>query len=63
MDLKNPYGMKQLIASCPKCQSSSLYGGKIESRKNDLNGTEVLFCKSCKFVLSLREYKKMLFSV
>jgi hypothetical protein len=61
MDLKNAYGLKQLMASCPTCQSSAFYCGKIPSKKNDLNGKEVLFCRSCKFVLPVEEYKKMLF--
>jgi hypothetical protein len=61
MDLKNACGLKQLMASCPTCQRLSFYYGKIPSKKKDLNGKEVLFCTSCKFVLPVEEYKKMLF--
>ena len=63
MDLKNQYGMKHLVASCPNCETSTLYCGKIESGVNELNSKEVLFCKTCKFVVPVTEFKKMLFCV
>jgi hypothetical protein len=62
MDLKNAYGMKQLMALCLNCQSPAFYSGKIVSEKNGLNGKEILFCRSCKFIVSVDEYKKILFS-
>jgi hypothetical protein len=62
MDVTTDYGMKQLLASCPNCQKSTLYCGKIMSKVNDLNSKEVLFCKTCKFVVPVVDYKKMLFT-
>jgi len=62
LDVIADYGMKQLLATCPNCQKPTLYGGKIMSQVNDLNSKEVLFCKSCKFVVPVAEYKKMLFT-
>ena len=62
MDLKNDYGMKQLLASCPNCEKESLYCGKIPTAISSLVNKEVLFCKMCKFVMPVNEFKKMLSS-
>ncbi|MGD8638441.1 MAG: hypothetical protein PVG43_06055 [Nitrosopumilaceae archaeon] len=62
MDLKTQQGMVHSNASCPDCQKETLYCGKIESKIGDLNRKEILFCKSCKFVIPVAEFKKMLFS-
>lgn len=60
MDLKTEYGMKKLEANCPQCDSKSLFCGKIPTSIKSLRDKEVLFCKDCKFVISVDEYKKML---
>ncbi|MFB5607465.1 MAG: hypothetical protein ACE5RG_05110 [Candidatus Nitrosomaritimum yanchengensis] len=62
MDLKTQQGMIRLNACCPDCQKESLYCGKIESRMSDLNRRESLFCKSCKFVIPVADFKKILLS-
>lgn len=62
MDVTIEYEMKELLASSPNCQKSTLYCGKIISQINDLNNKEVLFCKSCKFVVPVIDYKNILFS-
>ena len=62
MDLKTEFGLDHLLASCPNCQKTTLYCGKIDSKLNDLKRKEVLFCKTCKFVVSVGEFKKMLFT-
>ena len=61
MDLKTQQGMNHLAASCPECQKETLYCGKIDSTINDLNHKEILFCKFCKFVIPVSEFKKTLF--
>jgi len=63
MDLKNEFGMTKLLAKCPNCDSDSLYCGKIPTSVKTLANKEVLFCKGCKFVVSVDEYKNMLYQV
>ena len=63
MEQKNEFGMKLLLAKCPNCQRESLYCGKIPTAIQDLSNKEVLFCKSCKFVVTVEEYKEMLYRV
>ena len=60
MDLKNEFGMKKLVAVCPNCDGDSLYCGRIPTSIKSLVDKEVLFCKHCKFVVTVDEYKKML---
>ena len=60
MNLKTDFGMKQLLAKCPNCEKESLYCGKIPTSIKNLSNKEVLFCKNCKFVVTVDEYKKML---
>ena len=60
MNLKTDFGMKQLLAKCPNCEKESLYCGKIPTEIKNLANKEVLFCKNCKFVVTVDEYKKML---
>ena len=60
MNLTNEFGMKPLLAKCPNCYSESLFCGKIPTSIKNLANKEVLFCKRCKFVTSVEEYKKML---
>jgi hypothetical protein len=62
MDLKTQQGMIRLNACCPDCQQETLYCGKIESKMSELNRKELLFCKSCKFVIPVEEFKKILYS-
>ena len=63
VEQKNEFGMKLLLAKCPNCQRESLYCGKIPTAIQDLSNREVLFCKSCKFVVTVEEYKEMLYHV
>lgn len=63
MELRADYEIKPLMASCPNCQSSSLYSGNIFSKIVNPAKKEILFCKSCKFTVSVLEYKKLLFCV
>lgn len=63
MDLTNQYGMDLLVANCPNCEKNSLYCGKIATKIKDLNNKEVLFCKQCKFVIAVDDYKTLLSSV
>jgi len=63
MEVTNEFGMKLLIASCPNCESNELYCGKIPTMMVDFRNKEVLFCKQCKFVIPVRDFKKMLFTV
>ncbi len=63
MNLKAEYGMKKLEAKCPRCESKSLFCGMIPTSIKTLKNKEVLFCKSCKFVVSVDEYKKTLWHV
>jgi len=55
--------MKALLACCPNCDGISLYCGKIPTTLQDMINKEVLFCKTCKFVVSVDEFKKMLSSI
>ena len=63
MNLKNEFGMNKLLAACPNCEFDTLYCGKILTSIKNLANKEVLFCKSCKFVVSVDNYKKILFQV
>ncbi|TAK15983.1 MAG: hypothetical protein EPO37_09300 [Nitrosarchaeum sp.] len=63
MNLKNEFGMKPLLACCPNCDGTSLYCGKIPTTLRDMINKEVLFCKTCKFVVSVDEFKKILSSI
>ncbi|WP_249111142.1 hypothetical protein [Nitrosopumilus sp. K4] len=58
--MTNEFGMKHLLAQCPNCQSDSLYCGKIPTSIRDMANKEVLFCKKCKFVVPVDEFKKIL---
>ena len=60
MNLKNEFGMKLLLATCPNCDMESLYCGRIPTSVKTLINKEVLFCKTCKFVITVNEYKKIL---
>ncbi len=60
MNLKNDFGMKLLLAKCPNCDVESLYCGRIPTSVKTLINKEVLFCKTCKFVVTVNEYKKIL---
>jgi len=60
VNLKNDFGMTKLVATCPNCNTDSLYCGKIPTSIKTLANKEVLFCKNCKFVVTVDEYKKML---
>ena len=61
MNLKNEkFGMTLLLAKCPNCDVNSLYCGRIPTSVKTLANKEVLFCKSCKFVVTVEEYKKLL---
>lgn len=63
LNLKNEFGMNKLLATCPNCDADSLYCGKIPTSIKNLVSKEVLFCKRCKFVVSVDEYKKILFQI
>lgn len=52
--------MKPLLAKCPHCERESLYCGMIPTTIKTLANKEVLFCKDCKFVVPVDEYKEML---
>ena len=54
--------MQLLLASCPKCQDYSLYCGRVRPFISDLDLKDVLFCSSCKLILPVEEFKKILFS-
>ena len=60
MIINNEFGMKQLLAKCPNCQYESLFCGVIPTSIKTLANKEVLFCKTCKFVVAVDEYKEML---
>ncbi len=62
MNFTNEYGMRQLLAKCPNCYKESLYCGKIPTSIRSLINKEVLFCKLCKFVTPVNEFKKLLTS-
>jgi len=63
MQLTKEYGMIKLAANCPQCRIDSVYCGMIPTEIKSLANKEVLFCKSCKFVISVDEYKKQLYQV
>jgi len=63
LNLKNEFGLTQLLATCPNCDVNTLYCGKIPTSIKNLINKEVLFCKSCKFVMPVDEYKQILFQV
>jgi len=63
LNIKNEFGMKHLLASCPNCNKPSLYCGKIPTALHDMVNKEVLFCNVCKFVVSVDEFKKILYSI
>jgi len=54
--------MVKLAAYCPNCQSDSLYCGMIPTEIKSLSNKEVLFCKDCKFVTAVDDYKNLLAS-
>ena len=60
VNLKKELGMRHLLASCPNCYQDSLYCGMIPTTIKTLINKEVLFCKACKFVVTVDDYKKML---
>ena len=60
LNLKNEFGMKKLLAKCPNCEDDSLYCGRIPTSIKNLVKKEVLFCKNCKFVVTVDEYKQIL---
>ncbi len=62
MNMTNEYGMNHLLARCPNCEKESLYCGKIPTSIRDMVNKEVLFCKTCKFVIPVEDYKKLLSS-
>lgn len=62
MNLTKEFGMTKLAAHCPNCEDDSLYCGMIPTEIKSLANKEVLFCKGCKFVISVDEYKDMLSS-
>ncbi|MGY5152323.1 MAG: hypothetical protein ACW9XA_08650 [Candidatus Nitrosopumilus sp. bin_6a] len=61
MNITNEFGMKKLAANCPMCLIDSLYCGTIPTEIKSLSNKEVLFCKTCKFVIPIDEYKNMLY--
>lgn len=61
MKVANELGMTKLAANCPICNTNSLYCGTIPTEIKSLANKEVLFCKSCKFVIAVDEYKNMLY--
>jgi len=63
LNIKNEFGMKPLLACCPNCDKDSLYCGKIPTTIRDMANKEVLFCKICKFIVPVAEFKKMLSSI
>ncbi|HEY5735371.1 MAG TPA: hypothetical protein VIS47_02310 [Nitrosopumilus sp.] len=63
MNVSNEYGMKKLAANCPTCLIHSLYCGTIPTEIKSLANKEVLFCKGCKFVIAVDEFKNMLYQV
>ncbi len=60
MNLKNEFGMKLLLAKCPNCDVESLNCERIPTSAKTLKNKKVLFCKNCKFVVTVNEYKKIL---
>ena len=63
VEQKNEFGMSLLLAKCPNCQMESLYCGKIPTAIKELTNKEVLFCKNCKFVVTVDGYKEMLYHI
>jgi transcription elongation factor Elf1 len=62
MNVTDEYGMNPLIAKCPSCQSESLFCGKIQTKIKKMVNKEVLFCKKCKLITPVEEFKSMLAS-
>lgn len=62
MNVTDEYGMNHLLAKCPRCQSESLFCGKIQTKVQKMLNKEVLFCKRCKFITPVEEFKNMLAS-
>ncbi|MEC4848235.1 MAG: hypothetical protein RI100_03520 [Nitrosarchaeum sp.] len=62
MNIKNEFGMTQLLACCPNCNGSALYCGKIPTTIKEMANKEVLFCKQCKFIVPVEEFKNILSS-
>ena len=62
MNVTDAYGMNSLLAKCPNCQSESLFCGKIPTKVKKMQDKEVLFCKRCKFITPVEEFKKVLAS-
>ncbi|QLH02981.1 hypothetical protein C5F47_05165 [Nitrosopumilus cobalaminigenes] len=60
MQLTKEFGMTKLAASCPQCNVDTVYCGMIPTEIKSLTNKEVLFCKSCKFVIAVDEYKNIL---
>ncbi|MDH3204752.1 MAG: hypothetical protein OEL81_08775 [Nitrosopumilus sp.] len=48
------------MAKCTNCDSESLYCGMIPTSIKTLVNKEVLFCKNCKFVIAIDEFKDVL---
>ncbi len=63
MNIKNEFGMTSLLACCPVCDGSSLYCGKIPTAIKEISNKEVLFCKLCKFIVPVEEFKNILSSI
>ncbi len=61
MNLTNEFGMKHLAANCPVCDTKSVYCGMIPTKIKSLANKEVLFCKNCKFVIPVDEFKNLLY--
>jgi len=61
MNITDDLGIKPLLASCPKCHSQKLFCGKVETDLKSLKNKEVLYCRGCKFVISVDEFKELLF--
>ncbi len=55
--------MEKLTANCPQCLIDLLYCGIIPTEIKSLPNKEVLFSKSCKFVIAVDEYKKIYFNL
>ncbi|RMW38126.1 MAG: hypothetical protein EA447_04065 [Nitrosopumilus sp.] len=62
MNVLNEYGMNHLLANCPNCQSETLFCGKMPTNFKKMQNKEILFCKKCKFIIRVEEFKNMLSS-
>jgi hypothetical protein len=60
MNLTKEYGMNKLVATCPNCHIEELFCGIIPTEIESLVDREVLFCKQCKFVIAVDEFKDSL---